>query len=79
MRRKENSSRKEINLGGNQNARKYRRVAMVSRTPNFLTGYRISGPIVGKRDSLKTWHGMRNWEGKRVFGIEMTEVWDARS
>lgn len=27
---------------------------------NFLTGYGISGPLVEKRDALKSLHGMRN-------------------
>lgn len=77
MRRKENSSRKETNLGENQNARKYQSTLLIEqdlsgseispkynaglgKTPNVLTGYGISGPLVGKRDALKSWHGMRN-------------------
>lgn len=34
--------------------------AGLGETPNFLTGYGISGPLVEKRDALKYLHGMRN-------------------
>ena len=67
----------EQGLSGSEISPKYNEG--LGKTQNFLTGYGISGPLVGKRDSLKSCHEMRNWQGKRVFGIEMTEVRDARS
>ena len=48
----------EKNLSGSEISPKYN--AGLGKTPNFFTGYGISGPLVGKRDSLKSWHGMRN-------------------
>ena len=44
----------------------------------FLTGYG-NWPLAGKRDSPKFWLGMRYWQTKPVFWIEMTEVQDVES
>jgi len=46
------------------------------KTQNFLTGYGIR-PLLGKWDSPNSWHCMRYWERKTLFGMEMTEVRDA--
>lgn len=48
----------EQDLSGSKISPKYN--AGLGETPNFLTGYGISGPLVEKRDALKSWHGMRN-------------------